>query len=591
MSSSSGWQDQAWRMYHAVGEFRFSCDWVGNMLSKALLHATFETMGEGTEALKTGPAAEWVDQLGGDSDGRAEMLRLIGVHLTVAGECWVVGWTAKDDYGVEVDHWEVAAAGALKKAVGDDGTWTLHNEEIPVDPDDVLAVRIWKPDPKDPKKAMSPARAVLSILGEIVRLTDHVAAQVDSRLAGAGILLMPSEMTLPAPVEGEAKEGEPAPVARSANGAEDLMKIIQETMATAIEDRSNASALVPIVITAPAESIQAVKHMTFWTELDAHAIELRNEAIRRLALGLDMPPEVLQGISEANHWSAWQADESAIKSHTEPLLKIVTSALAEGYLRPLLYEDDTIPVEDIPRYSIKADTSEMRVRPNRSKEALELFDRGVLNEAALRRETGFDEEDAMSEDDRALFFLRKVAAGSTTPELVEAALRALKVPLGTVTPANPAAPETQEGRPVPSLVDHPSRDIPDQERGQRRKDARERGDVPSAAALTAACEQVVIRAMERAGNKLKNRMQARPTVAAAELYRVVPTNPGDYARLLDDAWTQVPLIAKRHNVDIAALQRNLDAYCRMLLSTREAHSYERFDEYLTFGIFQMEATA
>jgi hypothetical protein len=587
LGSSSGWQEQAWKMYRIVGEFRYSCDWVGNTLSKALLFPTFESPGGRTDIVATGPAAEWTDQLAGDSDGKAEMLRLIGIHLTVAGECWIVGWTDADEYGVETDRWEVAAAGALKKAPGEDGRYTLHNKEIPVHPDDVLSFRIWRPDPKDPEKATSPARAVLSILGEIVRLTDHVAAQVDSRLAGAGILLAPSEMSLPAPPSAEPREGEPAPIQRSANSAEDLMAIIRDTMAAAIEDRSNASALVPIIITAPGDVIDKVKHVTFWTQLDEHAIELRNEAIRRLALGLDMPPEVLQGVADTNHWSAWQVDESAIKSHTEPLLKLITSALAEGYLRPLLYEDASIAAEDIPRYSIKADTSEMRVRPNRSKEAMELYDRGELNGKALRRETGFDEEDAMDENERALFFLRKVAGGSTTPELVEAALRALNVPLGDVAREAPAA-ETQEERPVPSLVDHPVRAEPDRERGERRKEIRDRENNP---ALVAACEQVVIRALERAGNKLKNRMQARPTVAAAELYRVVPTGPGDYARLLDDAWAQVPMIAKRHNLDIALLERNLDAYCRMLMGSREAHDYDRFAEYLQFGLFKMEATA
>lgn len=576
------WQNEAWNMYHVVGEFRYSCDWVGSMLSKAILHATVEKDGK-VEPVTTGTAAEAVDSLFGDSDGRAEMLRLIGIHMTVAGECFIIAYPHPDNdsFRAPRDVWEVVASTKLKRlGTSDDAKWQVNGETLDVDPEDVLVTRIWRPNPLDPKLAISPARAVLNILGEIVRLTEHVAAQVDSRLAGAGILLMPSEMTFPSPPDQDGKT-------RVANNAEDLMAIIQKAMAASIENRDDASAIVPIVITAPADAIQAVKHLTFWSELDAHAIELRNEAIRRLALGMDMPPEVLQGISESNHWSAWQADESAIKSHTEPLLKIITSSLAQGYLRPILEDDPSFDDEIIEHYSIKADTSEMRLRPNRSKEALELYNLGVLSEKALRRETGFDEDDALTGEERTLWYLRKVAGGSTTPELVAAALKQLGLDLPVTAPEA----ETQEGRPAPSLKDHPAHELPDPEVGQRRKEARERGDVPSSTTerryalgvgLTAACDQIVVRALERAGNRMKNRMRgAKPTFAAVDIYQhFTVESPEELEFLLDDAWSHVPRTAEQFGVDPAWLTSTLHTYTESLISGRVPHSYDSFSEEL-----------
>jgi len=94
---------------------------------------------------------------------------------------------------------------------------------------------------------------------------------------------------------------------KSANNADELMSILMEAMTSSLIDQDSAAAKVPIVVTASAESIAAVKHLTFWSELDQHAAELRKEAIGRLALGMDVPPEVLQGASDSNHWSAWQA--------------------------------------------------------------------------------------------------------------------------------------------------------------------------------------------------------------------------------------------------------------------------------------------
>lgn len=493
--ASDAWQRDAWHAYHTIGEFRFSCDWVGSMLSRAVLAVTKKDANGHPEPQIEGDAFEYLDALFGDDDGRAEMLRMIGIHLTVAGECFIVGYDNPEDDSDD-DVWKIVASTEFKQ-IGETGPWTINGNPIPVEHDQVFVTRIWRPDPVDENLAVAPARAVLPILGEIARLTDHVAAQVDSRLAGAGILLMPSEMTFPAPPEASDPEAKKV----SVSDADDLMKVLQDTMETAIEDRGDASARVPIVITAPADAIGAVEHMTFWTDLDEHAIELRSEAIRRLGLGMDMPPEVLTGSADSNQWSAWQADESSIKAHTEPLLKVITTALAKGYLRPMLRSTEGF-VDEVMDYSISADTAELRLRPNRSKEALELYNMGVLSEAALRRETGFDENDKMDDEEQVMWFTRKIASGSTTPELVGAALKRLGVEL-EVAPVGDG--ETQEAPSDPTLKDHPVRDIPDREISERRKEIRDDPN-QSTAPLVAAAEQVVIRAMERAGNKLKSKV-------------------------------------------------------------------------------------
>lgn len=581
-SRADGWQNAAWGFYHSIGEFRYACDLIGAMLSKALIHATFDD-GHGAAFVKDGPAFDFINQLYGDADGRAEMLRMIGIHMSVAGECYLVSYPDTDPMGDGGDVWEIVAATKLgRPAPG--GKWIINSKTIEADVDDVLVIRIWRPDPVDPDTAVSPARAVLSILGEIQRLTDHVAAQVDSRLAGAGILLMPTEMTFPAP---PAVEGENV---RVANTAEDLMRVIQENMATAIVDRSDPSALVPIVITAPAEVIDKIQHLTFWTELDKQAIDLRNEAIRRLGLGMDIPPEVLTGSGDSNHWSAWQSDESAIKSHTEPLLKLITTALAKGFLRPLLVEAKGLEGE-LRQYSIGADTSALRLRPNRSKEALELYNLGALSQAALRRETGFDEDDVMDEKEYQRWLKQKVASGSTTPELVASALESLGVDLPVlrqIIQGEVVEDETQEARPDPSIADHPEQGIPDREVSERRKEARKRGDVPSSdierkSSLIAAAEQIALRALERAGNKLKNKIGVKVNIAAFNLHTLVAPEEMDFGFLLADAWGHVPTIAERYSVDPAWLELVLSTYCSELMAAQKPHDYDHFTKYIALS--------
>lgn len=548
------WQRAAWHFYDVVGEYRFACNWVGNLLSRAKLFATRDD-GEGPKQVEPNSAADvLLDALFGTEQGRAQMLRKMGVHYTVAGGCYVLGYE-KDG----IDRWGVVASLNMRQ---ENGTWLWNGGKIPVDQGkDALVIRSWDEHPLHPSQSNSPSRSALPILSEIERLTMHVAAQVDSRLASAGILFLPAEMTF-ASTSSDATGGSKT----NGGSAAAFVSKLYDVTSAAIADRSSAEALVPIVITATGDQIEKVKHLTFWSSLDENAIALRTEAIRRLALSMDMPPEILTGAGDMNHWSAWAVDESSIKSHTEPLLMRIAQDLAEGYLIPLLI-DGGMAASEARRYGISADTAEMRLRPNRSKEALELFDRGELTSQSLRRETGFSEDDAPDEKEVAKWFLRKVAAGSTTPELVAQALNMLG--LKFVVPT--VEEEVQEARPTPSLREHPDQSPPDPD------------EIAASAALLAASEQMVFRALERAGNRLKTKVGAQkmPGVEASELYLFFKCDKemADFA--LTDAWSKVGRFTLSLKTTPEALSPVLDSYCRALLLEQKPYDREMLKSYLS----------
>lgn len=547
--SGSGWQDAAWHFYDTVGEYAYAVNWVGNLLSRAKLYATKDD-GEGPKRLpSTDPASRLVDALFYDEQGRSTALQQIGVHYTVAGEAIIVGY--EDEDGVE--QWEVMAPSRVK---GTATEWSIDGRAFPKN--DVVILRIWRPHPVAKNQATSPSRAALPILSEIERLTMHVAAQVDSRLSSAGILFLPNQMAFAVKNEdGNTITG----------NADAFVEVLQDVMGRAINNREDASALVPIVVTADGEIIDNVSHMQFWSELDNHAIELRTEAIRRLALSMDMPPEILTGQGDSNHWSSWSIDESSIKSHTEPLLNRVADDLATGYLRPLLMEgggsDQDIPMapDEARKYGIGVDTAEMRLRPNRSREALELWDRGVLAGAALLEETGFRPEQAQDDGEHRAWFLNKVASGQTTPEVVEAALRGLGIELNVRPDPSPPddRPGIHEARPTPTLEEHPTRDIPDE----------------NEIAMLAACDVLVFRALERAGNRLKNKTQRKiPGVSAADTYLYHQVDTGTLDFVLDDAWSAVGQYATRWGVNGERLTDCLDAYTRAIMVEQKRHDPE-----------------
>ena len=421
---------------------------------------------------------------------------------------------------------------------------------------DQLKIRVWRPHPVDKTLADSPSRAILSILSELNQLSKRVAAQIDSRLTGSGLLLLPSETEFPAGPSRQLNVGEieQAREAIAAGDAQGLADLLLENAQIAIQNPESAEAMIPIIATAPGEHIDKAKLLTFWSELDKIAPKLREELIRRLALGLDIPPEVLLGTSGSNHWNAWLSDENSVKIHAEPLLKLLTSSLTVEYLRKGLEG----LVDDPKRFAIQADTSQMRLRPNRSKEALELHDRLILSNEAVLRENGFTEADLMSDDERQVALIRKVAGGSTTPELVEAALRKSGVELDVVVAdrRNPA-----EARPTPSLVEHPVRELPEQREAASTQ----------IVMLTLVAEQMLDRALQRAGNRIKVKMGLRDSpFSANRLYMAAQLTAGDMDAALEDAWGSCHEFD--YGVNPILLEKALDTYARSLIRSQREPS-------------------
>lgn len=548
------WQGEAYRHYGICGEARFGAQFFGHALSRAVLGVGIVDDGQ-IVLQNSGRAAAQLAELFNGKDGQKQMLEAIGIHFTIAGECYLVG---REHMGNEV--WEIVSCIEMQ-ATGD--TWRIDygNGVPPIDlTEDDVVIRLWLPHPARKLEADSPFRTLLPILQEIEWLTRHIHAQVTSRLAGAGILMMPQSMTFPPPPETE--DGQKV---ETTNDADSFMLTLADAMMTPIADPGSPAALVPIVVTAPDEAIDKAKLMHFWSELDAQSLALRSEAIRRFALGMDLPPEQILGMSSnggtgggtsngVSHWGAWQIEESTIKMHVEPMLDAVVNSLTVGYLRPALGARD--------KSMVVYDTSGLRLRPDRSREAFELYDRGRLKVEALMRETGFSPDDIPDPEEFKLWLLVKVASGSATPEQVQAALSALGVDL-QLTPPTELEP-TREARPAPSLEDHPNEPR-----------------TPEESALVVASEALVFRALERAGNRLRNTGARPPNVPAYETHMYVKAN-GNTPYLLEDAWTcaaQVLQGVAEHTQVVPVL----DAYCKSLLTTQANHARPALRAWLEKG--------
>lgn len=574
---SQGWQKEAYRHFGICGEARFAARFFGHALAKATLGIGRKTE-KGWEAVTSGQAYDDLSDLFNGRDGQAQMLESIGVHLTIAGECFLVGRTLTDeDTGIDAGEvWEIVSVLEMNVT---GKTWQIEYGEgiAPVklnlgtdsEPGTDTVIRIWLPHPAKRIESDSPFRSLLPILVEIEWLTKHIFAQVSSRLAGAGVLFLPQGMTFPPPPAVEGQE-----VVLKDNDAVQFMATLGNYMLAPIDDPSSPAALVPIIVMAPAESIDKVKLQQFFSPLDEKALELRSEAIRRFAVGMDLPVEQVLGMSSnsgtgggssngVSHWGAWQIEESTIKMFIEPMLELIVNALTISYIRKLNPTDEAVTHE----------TSALKLRPDRSKEALTLHQGGHLSTKRMLEENGFTEEDMPDEDEFKRFILLKLATGSATPEMVNAALAMLGVDLNIpVTPGDTRSVGVPETAPPPSLRDFPEKPrTPDPDKSE-------------AAALLSACESMVISGLMRAGNRIRSGKGA-PTVGDCPAYavhtQVAMNGKADY--VLTDAFpgAEIVLAGIADHLQVVPV---LTSYCKSLFVSQEPHTRDKLRTYLEQGV-------
>lgn len=404
---ASEWQSDAWDMYDLIGEQRFLANTLAGRASQARLYVgrlpSNDPLAE-PEALDDPVLQTMLDSIGKAATGRAQLVLRMVMNYFIAGEGYLVGFpphilakargeasptpiNGNADVLMTDLEWRVLSIDELKYKTEKTIEVSLAETgggrtEVLID--ELYVIRSWRPHPRRAWQADSPTRSSLPVLRELVGLTMAIGAQVDSRLAGAGVFIVPdSARKAMLRAMGESEDSEEDPLADA----------LIEAMSAAISDRSSAASFTPLVLTVPDESADKFKHLTFDKAFDKEMKPLREEAIRRVALGQDAPPELLLGVGGMNHWGAWLVREDVVTTHLEPPLALFCDSVTTQYLRPLM-EVLGYSREDIDDTVVWYDVSHMIVRPNRGTDAQAIYDKGELSGEALRRENGFDENDA-----------------------------------------------------------------------------------------------------------------------------------------------------------------------------------------------------
>lgn len=392
---------EAWEMYRQVGELRY----VSNAIASRMGQATLYVEQDGVR----------VD----DSEDEDPILALItpqmvermGLNLFIAGDCWLAGLPeepggdAEDPTDTTDVDWLVLSTLEVKESRGA-RLVEIRGEKYKRD--DIYLVRVWDPHPAVWEEADSPVLSALPILRELVGLTQSISANVDSRLAGAGVYWLPNSILNSATV--------PEAVATQSFAENPVLNALMNAMLLPMEDRSNASSVVPLLMGAPDESIAKIRFDSFSTPFDKNVPAQIDQSLRRLGLALDAPPELLQGMGDANHWGMWLVRDEVIQAHVAPRLSLIVDALTTGFYRPIRAQQEP-PGTDVSVFDVKADVSHLVQRPNRLADASQLHAVGVVSDKALREAGGFEDEDAPTNQEKAVAIALSVA--QVNPQLLD----------------------------------------------------------------------------------------------------------------------------------------------------------------------------
>lgn len=492
--STARWQERAWRYFDTLGEIHYAGDFFGANLSRVrLIVQRQDEKGEWVE-VTDGEPADQLARLQGPRGDRAEIQNAYGTITFVVGEGVLFGTAAPEGEG---EVWEFLSADEVKiearegrakrkrrrNGREDEDEFTLTDDLGNIAPGEAIAVRMWNPHPRYSDEAESALMAVLDACEELTLLPRAVRSRARSRLASAGILVLPEEVTEPA-AENPGMDEDPK--------QDPFLDELIDTAAAAINDEDSAAAAVPIIFRTAGEFADKVQHLTFVDGQTAYPETDREvHVIRRIAQGLNLPPEVLVGLADANHWSAWQISEAVWTQHLEPMCQQFCANLTSALL---------VPVTG-PEFRVWYDDADLVVKPDRTGDAKELHDRLAISDAALREAAGWSDDDEPDEDERnrRIGVILKDAKLATTGEVSE-----------------PVAPVVQAGPPNGGTPPPPAGGTP----GTTETVPPD----PNAAATAAALAVGVARAREAAGAKVLTRLQR----AGAE---VVP--PGTLRRLKD----------------------------------------------------------
>lgn len=454
---------------------------------------------------------------------------MISQGFDVVGECWLHGFADEDGF----ETWETLSTSEVIPGPSGLGIMDVPGKAArPIDPETEALIRLWVPHPQWKNLADSPLRIMQDVCEDVVLCGREIRAAATSRIAANGVLFLSNGLSLGNTREGPDEDPE-----------EDRFESdFTAAMTAPISNEGHAGAVVPVLVRGEIEDIAASKHISLARETSPVLLEKQQAGLDRIANGLDLPPEAMQGIGDANHWTAWLIDASTFKNHVEPSVRMIVDSVTESFFRRTLMLPTSQNGYGLSRddaYSVRIwyDAGNVTENANRSADAEAAMGVGAISYAAYRAAKGFDEGDAPDEDD-----LRQLATiNARMDPLTMTQLASFVFGTKVVTPPADRIGQIDDGtQNVTSLPPHQLPAGPGVTQPGIPQTAPEGARVASAAPSTVvtgdiladidralterlrtAADDAIVRALEKAGGRIKSSVQGHKDTSLTEQLRGV----------------------------------------------------------------------
>ena len=422
------WQARSMSYFDLVPEVKFAARFMGALLSRVRLFPAMldEETQEPEEITDKGdPVYQAFARIQDRNGARAQLQKSYGMqkwligetYLTVSpdhdrGEVWEclspnelrvqpggiatrfrAPMLSADQYKIGEISDEVAPE---KYVIGNDAATIRENGGTPLGPsfeengpDVIVVYRLWRQHPAYSWLADSNMMACLDLLEELVLSTYSVRAQLKSRLNQAGMLVWPEESSFPS--VGNNPDEDP--------NSDLFQQRLTQMIMQAIGDPGSSAAFAPFIANVAGEFIKDIKLIKFSdSQGDLAEISQRTEMVERYGVGAELPPELFKSQTDLNHWTGWLVDEQTWRSYGHPAALEMADDLNACYLQPAIRDNST--GVDWTKVCIGIDPAEVITHPNRAKDAADAFDRLQISGKVYREVIGFNDNDAMSAEEK-----------------------------------------------------------------------------------------------------------------------------------------------------------------------------------------------
>lgn len=396
-----------WDWYEKLGEVHYAVSRAGRIAGYTQLFAEYEKS-PGEWERREGPANGIVERIYSPYGGVRGLISRYFTLMKVPGDSHLIrvkNGEVYDGYHFlsvdEIDQTNLGRA-STEQGLGAKG---LRWKTLPLSDSgdtnvrDVAAEdylgRVWVPSDRFVDLPESPLYA-LDTECEVLHLsTMSLKAKLASRFASAGILFIPQSMRSAAWA---------SPDNGTAEGVQDATKI-DNVLGTLIKamtrnqmDFESAKFYLPIMVSGPDDVGEKIKHIVFDQEIFEQDLETRREMIDRILMGLDIQQQATKGIGESAHWSAWAVSDEELRLVAKPDVQ----AACWAFTRLILHREmraQEISDAEIVRWRVGFHMNEAASKTNLQEDARQLEDRGHLSGRTARAVSGFDEDDAMDEQE------------------------------------------------------------------------------------------------------------------------------------------------------------------------------------------------